>query len=366
MPKPRLFACLLVGAIVSPLGCTTPQSGSPTNVPEMSNALAPLDVDPALEATPPVAATQPTPPAPASGWPRQLALANATALVYLPQVDGWQGNRLSFRAAVALKTAGSSDATFGVIRGTARTGVDRQTRTVALDDFDLTEARFPTLADQGLAYLPRLRAQLPKVMATMPLDVLQGELAAAGTVSAKAVTVKNEPPRVIVSTTPAILVPVDGSPNIKTVPGSSVERIINTQALIVRTGLAGRWYLHVFDGWLSSTSLDGPWSLANGIPAGLDQLAQRLAKQGVVDLLDGGPQAKPRPSLSSGVPTIYLSQVPAELIVFQGQPNFIPITGTGLLWAENTTADVLVNTANNEYYTLLSGRWYRAPGLSGP
>jgi len=59
MPKPRLFACLLVGAIVSPLGCTTPQSGSPTNVPEMSNALAPLDVDPALEATPPVAATQP-------------------------------------------------------------------------------------------------------------------------------------------------------------------------------------------------------------------------------------------------------------------------------------------------------------------
>jgi hypothetical protein len=44
-----------------------------------------------------------------------------------------------------------------------------------------------------------------------------------------------------------------------------------------------------------------------------------------------------------------VSQVPAELIVFQGQPNFIPITGTGLLWAENTTADVLVNTANNDY-----------------
>ena len=85
-----------------------------------------------------------------------------------------------------------------------------------------------------------------------------------------------------------------------------------------------------------------------------------------MDLLDGGPQANPKPSLKTGVPTIYVSQVPAELIVFKGQPNFIPITGTGLLWAENTTADVLVNTANNDYYTLLSGRWYRAAALSGP
>lgn len=366
MPKPRLFACLLVGAIVSPLGCSSPQPGSPTNVPEMSNALSPLDVDPALEATQGVAAPQPTPPAPAAGWPRQTALANATAMIYLPQVDRWQGNTLSFRIAVALKTTGSSDTTFGVIRGTARTGIDRQTRTVKLDDFKLTEARFPTLADQGLAYLPQLRTQLPVVMAEMSLDVLEGELAASGAVTATPVPVKNEPPRVIVSTTPAILVPVDGSPNIKGVVGTRFERIINTQAMIVRSGLDSRWYLHVYDGWLTSTSLDGPWSLANRMPAGLDELAQRLARQGVVDLLDGGPKAKPRPSLRNGVPTIYLSQVPAELIVFQGQPNFIPITGTGLLWAENTTADILVNTANNDYYTLLSGRWYRAPGLSGP
>jgi hypothetical protein len=73
-----------------------------------------------------------------------------------------------------------------------------------------------------------------------------------------------------------------------------------------------------------------------------------------------------KPTLQNGVPTLYVSQVPAELIVFKGQPNFVPITGTGLLWAENTTADVLVNTANNDYYTLLSGRWYRASALSGP
>jgi hypothetical protein len=114
---------------------------------------------------------------------------------------------------------------------------------------------------------------------------------------------------------------------------------------------------------MSAPSLDGPWVVAPTTPLGLEDLAQNLAKKGIVDLLDGGPRADPKPALAAGAPAIHVTQVPAELVVFKGQPNFIPVTGTSLLWAENTTADVLVNTANNDYYTLLSGRWYRAPSL---
>ena len=66
------------------------------------------------------------------------------------------------------------------------------------------------------------------------------------------------------------------------------------------------------------------------------------------------------------MPTIYTSQVPTELIVFKGQPDFVPIVGTQLLWAANTTSDVLIDTANNNYYVLLSGRWFRAAALTGP
>ena len=58
------------------------------------------------------------------------------------------------------------------------------------------------------------------------------------------------------------------------------------------------------------------------------------------------------------MPAIYTSQVPTELIVFKGQPDFVPIVGTQLLWASNTTSDVLINTANNNYYVLLAGRWF--------
>ncbi|MBK7675495.1 MAG: carbohydrate-binding family V/XII [Candidatus Accumulibacter sp.] len=379
VPRPRLLACLLGAAILGPIGCATQQSSSFQNDPAMNVDLQPLDVYPGLDQP---AATGNAPnqalplapnntvqsPAPTptirDPWPRRVAMTKGTALVYLPQVESWRGNTLDFRAAVSVRNTASSEETFGVIWGKARTGVDRLTRTVALDDLSLTQVRFPTVADNGLDYLRQLRTELPAVMATMSLDLLQGQLAASQTAKPQVAQVNNDPPRVLVSYSPAILVPIDGTPVIKAVSGTRFERVINSQALIARTRLDSTWYLHVFDGWLTATSLEGPWVATSGVPSGLNDLTQKLA--GSVDLLDGGPKASPKPSLQQGVPTIYVSQVPAELIVFNGQANFVPITGTGLLWAENTTADVLVDTANNDYYTLLSGRWYRAATLSGP
>ncbi len=54
------------------------------------------------------------------------------------------------------------------------------------------------------------------------------------------------------------------------------------------------------------------------------------------------------------------------MIVFKGQPNLVPVTGTSLLWATNSAIDVLVDTTTSDYYVLISGRWYRARGLGGP
>ncbi|MCM8594312.1 hypothetical protein [Accumulibacter sp.] len=375
MPRPSLRASLLATAIATAAGCAGQQANPPlAGDPGPTFALPPPAASPGFAAPPDTATAAQSQTAPgqppsqslADPWPRQVKLSGATALIYLPQVDSWQGNRLAFRAAVSVNPSGTKEQTFGVITGSARTDVDRLTRTVTLSDLNLTQARFPTLADDGLAYLSQLRGQLPATLTTVSLDLLQGQLAASRTVKPKAVPVNNDPPRIIVSTSPAILVPIDGAPVIRQVNSSRFERVINTQALIARTRLDGTWYLHVFDGWLSSASLDGRWTRATRVPFGLDDLASQLAGEKRIDLLDGGPRANPKPSLNDGVPTIYVSQVPAELIVFKGQPNFVPVTGTGLLWADNTTADVLVDTSDNQYYTLMAGRWYRAPALGGP
>ncbi len=200
----------------------------------------------------------------------------------------------------------------------------------------------------------------------MALDSLEASLAASQTVQPTTHTVRNDPPRVIVSYGPAVLVPIEGKPVIKPMPDSRFERVINTQAMIARTRFDSTWYLHLYDGWVSSASLEGPWTRASRAPFGLDDAAKALAKSGTVDLLDGGPGATPKPMLANGVPAVYVTETPTELILFKGQPNLVPITGTPLLWASNSVTDVIVDTGNNNYYVLMAGRWFRAPGLNGP
>jgi hypothetical protein len=324
-----------------------------------------------LSGAEPAGAQAPANPAnlPADPWPRDISLSKAALLVYQPQVDKWEGNRIAFRAALAIKPTGATQETFGVVFATARTQVDKVARTVVFEDLKITKSDFPTLPNRGAQYAPELQTRFASDLKTISLDRLQTSLAATG-IKPPAVSINNAPPQVIVSYSPAILVPIDGAPAMKPIPKRSrYQRVINTRALIVQGGLSDGYYIHVYDGWLSAPSLSGPWSQAFMGPlvrSEFDALAQELAKSGAVDLLDGGPKANPKPSLANGVPTVYTSQVPTELVQFNGQPDFVPIVGTQLLWASNTTNDVLINTANNNYYVLLAGRWFMSSSLSGP
>jgi hypothetical protein len=318
----------------------------------------------AATASPPpehVASTQATAPNPDS-WPRSFTLSGATLRVYQPQVEKWEGNQLEFRAAVEATPTNGGTRSFGVIWCTARTEVNRVTRLVTLEDLHLTRSNFPTLADNGASYRRGLEQQLGGSRRTIALDRLEASLAASGTVHAVAIAVRNDPPRIIVSTSPAILVPISGQPVIRDVADSRFERVINTRALILRTRIDKTWYLHVYDGWLSASSIMGPWALATDTPFRINDVADKLSREGKVDLLDGA-GARPKPSLANGVPTIYVSEITTELLVFKGQPDFQPVSGTGLLWATNTTADVFVDTANNRYFALISGRWFTTSNL---
>ncbi|MCE2969059.1 MAG: hypothetical protein LW847_02320, partial [Burkholderiales bacterium] len=335
----------------------------PAQPPAAPMAQAPAAAPASAPAPTPVP-VQPT--GPVDPWPRDVSLSGADALIYQPQIESWKGNALSWRVAVALRPTGAKEETFGVVWGTARTEVDREKRTVALQDVSVAQIKFPTLPDNGRQYLSGLRAGLNNALSIMALDSLEASLAVSQSVKPTGHAVNNTPPKVIVAYGPALLVPIEGAPAVRAVPGTNFERVINTQALIARPRGSATWYLHVYDGWLSAPAIAGPWTAAGIAPGGLDALARQLAKNGTVDLLDGGPQATPKPLLANGVPTIYVSEVPTELIVFKGQPNFVPITGTSLLWANNSATDVLIDTNSNTYYVLLAGRWYRAPGLTGP
>jgi len=334
-------------------------------LPGLALAQAQPQSPPAAGANAPAAATA----LPADPWPRQFELAKASVLIYQPQINSWQGNKLDFRAAVAIRPAGGKEESFGVVFGTAQTQVDKVARTVVLQNMAITKSDFPLLPDRGAAYAAELGKRAATATRTISLDRMEEALAAAG-IKPPPIVVDNTPPQVFISQQPAILVPIDGAPVLKTLGDSRrLQRVINTRALIAKDTFVEAFYIRVYDGWLTADTIAGPWR--QGDPGlltrrELDDAAADLSKKGVIDLLDGGPSANPKPSLANGVPTIFTAQGPAELVIFDGQPNFVPIAGTQLLWASNTHNDVLIDTTSSLYYVLLAGRWFRGPALSGP
>jgi hypothetical protein len=306
-----------------------------------------------------------------AGWPRQLRSGTTTFSIYQPQIDSWKGNRLAVRAAVAVRDSGAAEPAFGVIWLAARTDVDKTTRLVSLDDQQITKASFPSAPDSGAGWRARLQGLLPQVCDSIALDRLEAELAVNQEIQqASAQPLQNAPPRVIFSTVPAVLVPIDGQPVVRPA-GDGVQRVINTRALLLQDG--GTFYLHVFDGWMQATALTGPWTVATSPPAALASAMRAAVAAHEVDLLSGTSSdstqadSMPAPSLAQDQgPAIYLSTTPTELIVTDGAPDYVPIDGTRLLYVQNTTGRVFKSTADNDTYVVISGRWYRAPSTEGP
>lgn len=294
-----------------------------------------------------------------------MTIGDKAGLLYPPQVVRFADGTLVFRSALALKAAAKSDETFGTVEVSATAHVDKVSRTVALGDVRIVKLDLPSLTDRGASLQPQLAPAIARAVSLVSLDRLSASVAASS-VPVATVVVDNTPPRVIVSTAPAILIPIDGTPVWKPVAGSpGFTRVINTRALILKSAAAPQVFVHVYDGWLMADSLAGPWQQPFLPPDGMDAVAKKIAATRVVDMLDGGRKAKIKPSLAQGVPAIYTSETPAELVVFSGNPQFAPIVGTALSWASNTTSDVL-RDASGSYYALLAGRWFRASSLNGP
>src|SRR5262249_9478346 len=180
---------------------------------------------------------------PADPWPRDISISNAAVLIYQPQVNKWVGNQIDFRAALAIKPTGAKEETFGAVFATARTQVDKISRMVVFENLKITKADFPTLPDRGARYVAELQKRMASDVRSIALDRLESSLAMTG-VKPPTVAVQNNPPQVLVSYSPAILVPIDGAPVLKPAPVTSrFERVINTKALILQDR-RGTFYVH--------------------------------------------------------------------------------------------------------------------------
>ncbi len=58
------------------------------------------------------------------------------------------------------------------------------------------------------------------------------------------------------------------------------------------------------------------------------------------------------------MPQIIVATEPTELIVMDGSATYSTIYGTNLLYVSNTQNDVFMEIDSQDYYVLLSGRWF--------
>src|SRR5437016_2286325 len=292
-------------------------------------------------------------------WPRQFEDNGIKASIFQPQIEKWEGTDFETRSAVAVTSPGSNAPIYGVFWMKARADVDKAARIVTLNNIAVTRADFPSALNLQTNYLALIRKHVPLVSKTIALDHLEAEYAISEAVKkSRTVPVKNDPPRIIYSATAALLVLVDGPPVFRPIAGSSVERAINTRALILR--LDDNVYLYASSHWYESDSVDGIWDLASNPPAALDVARQTETASQDVDLMSPGTNAL------SLTPTIYLSTVPAELIQTEGLPNLVPIEGTDLMEVQNSDNALFLSERDQHYYVLLSGRWFKSTTVVGP
>ncbi len=348
-----LLSALSVLALAreSPVGCQIPAPGQDASASGASRTGAAGAID-------------------AESWPREVKSGETVFRIHQPQFESWDGGRLEAYAAAEVRTGGNDSALYGVIRIAAHTSVDKVNRMVALEGIQIPGAKFPSARNNEGSYLRILQNSLVKTEQQISLDRFEAALAImeAGHRVA-AFPLRNDPPRIIFSAKPAVLVYIDGNPAYRLMKEAKLERVINTRPLIVKDS-KGRHYLRLFDGWMESGVISGPWTVCKKPPRELEVARLDAVAGGQVDLLEGkaDPEKKAeKPSLKKKpVPIPYISTTPAELLVTDGDPRFVPIEGTSLSYAENTTGNLFRHATEQKTYVLISGRWFRSASPEGP
>ncbi|HXX10720.1 MAG TPA: hypothetical protein VEK05_04315 [Burkholderiales bacterium] len=333
---------------------------APASAP--STAAAQSSTTPPAGGAAPAAATAAA-AAGATQWPLKLSSEGVAFEVHEPVADSWAEGIIAGRVLVVAQPPAAQPVN-GFVTFKAITQVNEAAGVVALQDTEIRETSFSAPADKTQAWQEFLRFALPDKMKTVSLKRLEAGQAEAKARQSRAAA-EVAVPRIIISEKPAVLVYIDGEPNYVRVRGTDLMGVLNTRVLLLKEP-AGTLLLHLYDGWVSATSLDGPWTMVPP-PPGARELEARAVETGHAKLLTGKADAQGNmPHLSNAnLPRIIVSTEPAALIVLDGAPRFEPITGTSLEYATNTSAH-LFKDERGGLYVRVGGNWFRAPGTDGP
>ncbi|MGH9747628.1 MAG: hypothetical protein ACRD59_16150 [Candidatus Acidiferrales bacterium] len=312
--------------------------------------LVPLEASPASK---PAAASAPVAPS----WPKTFDKDGTHIIVYQPQLKSWEKYRTIVADTAVSITPSGGNQILGVISWRANTIADVSTRSVVVSDIQVISSRFPTLDPaQESAMQEKVSHVYPTLTFTTSLNHMIASLEKVNA-PVNAAAVSTQVPTIFVSTSPAIVLMVDGKPILAPIQGSELQYVVNTNWDLFYD--KSDYYLLSGKTWLKSKELAGPWTGTAKLPASLSSLPSDQN-------WDGVKKQVPPPAGAGPAPKVFFTERPSELIVFKGVPNYAPIAGTSLSYATNSEDSVFVHKPDNQVYALLSGRWFRAGNINAP
>lgn len=296
------------------------------------------------------------------GWPRVFKQGGRQLTVHQPQVDFWHGyTNLHFRTAIAVRGV-LPEERFGVAEVDALTVTDHAARVVAIVPLK-RELRFGGVSDAELAQLRQAVEQLnpPGQATTLSLDRLLAYLDPETHPVQRTTDVSLDPPKIFGSTTPAILVMFMGEPRMVPVEANRTDLLfaLNTNWDVLYDTASQQYFLLNGEGWLTAPDLlKGPWAPAPKLPPSFNSLP---ANDNWAEARKRLPGRAPK-----AAPAVFVSTQPAEMILTDGPPSYLPVPGTRLLRVNNTQSTLFLHTGDGKLYLLVAGRWFRGGGLNGP
>ncbi len=297
-------------------------------------------------------------------WPKIIAASDGSVIkIYHPQPESFSGDILKLRSAISVTEAGKTDPVFGTFWSVNTVETDRDNRNVSIVSVQVPNIKFGTDIDANrINYLKStLETEIPNLHIDLPMDELLTMLQSTTEEKKLSKNLNTAPPKIIYSNRPSTLVLIDGAPKLQRNNDWGMDVVINSPFTIVKNN--NTYYLYGGKHWYSATSVTGPYNYANNIPSNLYKVQTTVDNAASNDpgFISDSAAAK-----NNVITDIIVSTEPAELIQTNGEANLSPIDGTNLLYATNTENDIFIDQSSQQYYVLLSGRWYKAANLNGP
>ncbi len=176
-------------------------------------------------------------------------------------------------------------------------------------------------------------------------------------------------PMVYYSATPAELVEFKGRPQWTAIPGTQLSYATNTDSTVFKYEPTGAFYYLTSGRWFTSTTpLRGPWTFATySLPPDFAKIPAASPAGRVLVSVPGTPEAEDA-VLIAQIPTtvtVNAAQAAKEVQVsYVGQPQFVPVAGTTMLYAVNTPNKVI--QVGSQYYLCYQAVWFVSSSPQGP